>query len=271
MKTLLTILTAASLACPAAAQTLEALSLSADAAFLQALPQAVHPDLARAKDPSLQKPLQPKPLQPTKVAGAVVARVSLPAILDNNRHLLTRTFGARSLDLGIASDATFSSYALTFTEATTSRLAPLGKLNRLWNAGVNARIDENTVYNFKLLINLFSPMRGSTVKMTPVEGTRGPKNELKTGALIDAIRAHSVVLRVRGQELWLLYAADAKPDASGFADTRSFLFIKEDGLSSKIWPLAEARIPLDSSSSVALDGLTLTLTRTAADELIIRE
>ena len=97
------------------------------------------------------------------------------------------------------------------------------------------------------------------------------KNDIKTGALIDAIRARSFVFRVRGQEFWMLYAADARPDAAGFADTRSLLFVREDGLSSKAWPLAEASLPIDSSATVDLDGLKLHLTRTAVGELIIRE
>ncbi len=271
MKLIPAILATASLACPAAAQTLEALRFSADAALLQALPQAVHPILARAKGPILQKPLQPQPTPPAKNPRALVARVSLPAILDNSRHLLTRTFGPRALDLGIASDAAFSSYFVTFTDAKTTRLAPLGNLKRLRGSGVNVRVDETTVYNLKISINLFSPIHGSTLKMAPVMGTRGPKNDIKTGALIDAIRARSFVFRVRGQEFWMLYATDARPDAAGFADTRSLLFVREDGLSSKAWPLAEASLPMDSGATVDLDGIKLNLTRTAAGELIILE
>ena len=61
------------------------------------------------------------------------------------------------------------------------------------------------------------------------------------------------------------------PDGSGYADTRSFLFIKEDGLSSKAWPLAESALAPDVPAVVDLDGLRLNLTRTANGELIIRE
>lgn len=259
------------LASTVSAQSLEALRLSADAALLQALPQACNPSLQKPQEPVLQAPLEPKRMTRLEAPGAVVARASLPAIVENSRHVLTRTFGARPLDLGVATDAAFKSYFLTFSDPKTTTLAALGDLNRLRGEGVNARIDAATVYNFKVSINIFSPVRGSTLKMTPAQGTRGPQNDVKTGALLDAIRAKSVVFKVRGQELWLLYGADAKPDASGFENTRSLLFIKEDGLSSKAWPLAESKLPVDAAVAVDLGGLKLTLTRAASGELVIRE
>jgi len=259
-------------AAPAAAQSLEALRASADAALLQALPRATHPDLQTPREPVLQKALIPSPMRPAAKNGPVLARVSLPSISENAKHLLSRTFGARPLALGVASDAAFSSYFLSFTDAKgATTLAALGDLNRLRGAGVDVRVDGSTVYNFKVSINIFSPVRGSTLKMTPVQGTRGPQNDVKTGAVLDAIKAKSFVFKARGQELWLLYGRDAKPDASGYADTRSLLFVKEDGLSSKAWPLAESRLPPGVASAVDLGGLKLTLTRTAAGELLIRE
>lgn len=257
---------------PASAQSLEALRGSADAALSQALPLAVHPELLRRREPVLQKPLVLAPVRPAAKEGAVVARVTLASIVENSKHVLSRVFGARALDLGVASDAGFQSYYLSFTDANNSTtLAPLGDLNRLRGAGVDVRIDASTVYNFKVSVNVFSPVRGSTLKMTPVQGTRGPQNDVKTGSVLDAIKAKSVVFKARGQELWLLYGRDAKPDASGYADTRSFLFIKEDGLSSKAWPLAESALPAGASAGVNLGGIKLSLTRTASGELIIRE
>ncbi len=262
------------LACvPASAQSFEALRAAGDAALLQALPLAVHPDLRNpGREPVLQPPLVPLPMRPAARQGAVLARVALASIEENSKHVLTRVFGARSLDLGVASDAAFKSYYLSFTDAkNATTLAPLGDLNRLRGNGVDVRIDASTVYNFKVSVNVFSPVRGSTLKMTPVQGTRGPQNDVKTGSVLDAIKAKSVVFKARGQELWLFYGRDAKPDASGYAGTRSFLFIKEDGLSSKAWPLAEAALPADASAAVDLGGIKLNLTRTAAGELIIRE
>lgn len=271
MKIIQAILAAAVLASPAAAQSLEALRFSADSALLQALPQAIHPDLAQAHEPTIQKPLNPQPMHPSHTVGPVIGKVVLSSLMSANRHLTTKQFGARTLDLGIVSDAAFSNKYFTFTDAKATTLAPLGDINRLRGAGIDARIDASTVYNFKVIVNIFSPVRGSTFKMTPVQGTNGPTHDMKTGALLDATRAKSFVFKAKSVELWLSYDADVLPDGSGFAATRSFLFTKEDGLSSKAWPLAEAKLPLDTSASVDLDGIILNLTRTAAGELIIRE
>ncbi len=271
MKIILAIIALAVLSGPAAAQSFEAARFSADAALFQALSQAAHPDLEQPAEPTLQKPLNPRPLGSLEAPGAVIARAALPALLSQNRHVLTRVFGARSLDLGIASDAAFSQKFFTFTDPKATTLAPLGDMNRLRGPGIDARIDANTVYNFKVIVNIFSPVRGSTLKMTPVQGTRGPQHDMKTGALLDAIQAKSFVFKAAGVELWLSYDADVLPDGSGFADTRSFLFTKQDGLSSKAWPLAEAKLPLDTGVAVDLEGIKLNLTRTSAGELIIRQ
>ena len=262
---------AAFLASSAAAQSLEALRFSADAALLEALPRAAHPDLQQPQEPVLQTALDPKPMSPFEAPGAVVGKAVLSALMSANRHITPRLFGARTLDLGIASDAAFSNKFFTFTDANGTSLAALGDINRLRGAGIDARIDARTVYNFKVIVNIFSPVRGSTLKMTPVQGTTGPTHEMKTGALLDATRAKAFVFKTKGVELWLSYDADVLPDGSGFAGTHSFLFTKEDGLSSKAWPLAESKLPLDTSAAVDLGGLKLTLTRTSAGELIIRE
>ena len=271
MRITLAITAAIALASSAAAQSLEALRFSADAALLEALPRAVHPDLQQAQEPVIQAPLNPLPIHPSSAAGAIVGKAVLSALMSANRHFTTRQFGARTLDLGIASDAAFSNKYFTFTDATGTTLAPLGDINRLRGAGIDARIDAKTSYNFKVIVNIFSPVRGSTLKMTPVSGTAGPTHEMKTGALLDATRAKAFVFKAKGQELWLSYDADVLPDGSGFAGTHSFLFTKEDGLSSKAWPLAESKLPLDTNATVDLGGIPLTLTRTSTGELIIRE
>ncbi len=271
MKIILAITTTAFLASAAAAQSVEALRFSADAALIQALPQAVHPDLLQTQEPTLQQPLNPLPIHPSRTLGPIVGNVSLPTLLSANRHIATRQFGARTLDLGIVSDAAFSGKYFAFTDSKGTSLAPVGDMNRLRGPGIDARIDASTVYNFKVIINIFSPVRGSTLKMAPVQGASGPSHEMKTGALLDAIRAKAFVFKAKGVELWLSYDADVLPDGSGFANTHSFLFTKEDGLSSKAWPLAEAKLPLNTSAAVDLGGLILTLTRTSAGELLIRE
>ena len=268
---LIPMMLAAVLASPASAQSLEALRFAADAALISALPGAIHPDLQEPLEPVLQKELTPELMHPSRAAGPVVGTVTLAKLKSANRHITGRQFGARMLDLGIVSDAAFSNKYFTFTDAKGSALAPLGDLNRLRGEGINARIDAKTVYNFKVIVNIFSPVRGSTLKMTPVQGTAGPSHEMKTGALLDAIKAKSFVFKAKGQELLLSYDADVLPDGSGFAATNSFLFTKEDGLSSKAWPLNESKLPLDTPGVVDLGGIKLTLTRTSAGELIIRE
>lgn len=263
------VILAAVLASPASAQSLEGMRFAADSALIQALPGAIHPDLQEPLEPVLQKALTPVLIQPR--SAAVVGKVVLSALKSANRHITGRVFGSRNLDLGIVSDASFSNKYFTFTDAKGSSLAPLGDLNRLRGEGINARIDATTVYNFKVIVNIFSPVRGSTLKMTPTQGTTGPSHEMKTGALLDAIKAKSFVFKAKGQELLLSYDSDVLPDGSGFADTNSFLFTKEDGLSSKAWPLNESKLPLDTPGVVDLGGIKLTLTRTAAGQLIIQE
>lgn len=263
------VILAAVLASPASAQSLEAMRFAADSALISALPGAIHPDLQEPLEPVLQKELTPVLIQPR--SAAVVGKVVLSALKSANRHITARVFGSRNLDLGIVSDASFSNKYFTFTDAKGSSLAPLGDLNRLRGEGINARIDAKTVYNFKVVVNIFSPVRGSTLKMTPTQGTSGPSHEMKTGALLDAIKAKSFVFKAKGQELLLSYDSDVLPDGSGFAATRSFLFTKEDGLSSKAWPLAEAKLPVGSTVTVDLGGLKLALTRSASGDLTIRE
>lgn len=257
------------LAGSASAQSLEALRLSADAALVSALPDALNPDLQRPLEPVLQQPL--KPMHPSGAPGAVVGTAVLSKLKSANRRITARQFGARTLDLGIVSDASFATKFFAFSDAAATVLAPMGDLNRLRGEGIDARVDAKTVYNFKIIVNIFSPVRGSTLKMTPVQGTAGPAHDMKTGALLDAIKAKSFIFKAKGQELLLSYDADALPDGSGFAATNSFLFTKEDGLSSKAWPLNESKLPLDAPAVVDLGGIKLTLTRTSAGELVIHE
>ena len=259
------------LASPASAQSLEALRASAELGLIQAVPMAVHPSLQEPREPVLQAPLVPLPMRGNARSGAVVGKAILGSLHAQNRRVLNRQFGARPLDLGVGTDAGFKNYYFAFSDAKTTTLAAIGDVNRLRNEGVDARIDAKTVYNFKVSINIFSPVRGSTLKITPVQGTVGPKHEMKTGVLLDAIRAKSFVFKAKGNEYWLLYDNDVLPGGSGYAETRSFLFIREDGLSSKAWPLAESALGVDTAGTVDLNGVKLTLTRTSAGELIIRE
>lgn len=252
----------------AGAESLEALRAGAAAGFLEA-PRLVRPALEpRAQEPVLQPALKPLPFRPSGAPGAALARMNLAAQLDRNLHVTNYRFGARPLDLGVATDAGFKKFFFTFSDPAGTVLGPLGDLNRLRGDGVDIRIDAATVYNFKVSINIFSPVRGSTLHMTPTAGTSGPEQSSKTGALLDAIRARATTFTLGGQEYWIFYGRDALPEGGGFANTRSFLFVKMDGLSSKAWPLAEGALKPDAPAVVDLGGAKVRLTRTSAGELV---
>ena len=69
MKTLHAVLAAALLSSPASAQSPEALRFAADAALIQAFPEAINPDLQEPLEPVLQAPLQPMLLAPSRAPG----------------------------------------------------------------------------------------------------------------------------------------------------------------------------------------------------------
>ena len=258
-------------ALPARAGVSEAVKLGGAQAFRAAVAVPAPP---AAQEPVLQPALTPLPFSPRAPRGKQVGRVVLAEQLDKQRALLARQLGAKPWDIGAAGDAGFKNYYLTFTPAgqpAPVTLAPLGDLNRLRGEGVDARVDATTVYNFKVSINIFNPVRGSTLNIKPVKGTRGPGHDVKTGVMLDAVKARGSVFKASGKEYWLHYGTDVKDDGSGFADTRSFLFIHEDGMSSKAWPLAESALTPDAAAVVDLGGTKLRLTRTSGGELLIAE
>lgn len=266
------VLLSALLLLPAAAgaQSLESLRAGAAAAFLNA-PLLVRPALeapAADQEPVLQPALQPQPFRPSGAAGPVLARMNLASQLDRNLHVSNYRFGARPLDLGVATDAGFKKFFFAFSDPAGTVLGPIGDLNKLRGDGVDIRIDAATVYNFKVSINIFSPVRGSTLHMNPTAGTNGPEQSVKTGAVLDAVRARATLMTLGGQEYWIFYGRDALPEGGGFAATRSFLFVHMDGLSSKAWPLAEDALKPDAPAVVDLGGAKVSLTRTSAGELL---
>lgn len=268
MKNFLLAAVLAAVCVPAHAATGEALRASAELGFLRA-PLVVVP-AQTPREPILQPPLRPSPMRPDAAPGAEIGRVDLAAQLDRNFHLTSQVFGARPLDLGAATDAAFSKFYLTFSDAKGTALAPLGDLNNLRGAGVNIRIDAGTVYNFRVQVNIFNPARGSTLKMTPTAGTRGPSHDMKTGAVLDAARSRATLFSAGGQEFWVFYGRQVLPDGSGFAADRSFLFVHEAGLSSKAWPLAESALKPGAAAVVDLGGTRVALTRTPEGMLLIR-
>lgn len=207
------------------------------------------------------------PILKDKALGSELARIALASQLDRHRALLRLKFGERDWDVSIAGDAGFSRYYLTLRDGADLRLAPLGDLNRLRNEGVDISVAPGVVYNFKLSVNLFSPVRGSTMQIRPAQGTRGPSHAIKTGVLLDAVKDRAAVFTADGKEYWALYGSDVDPATGGWAATRSFLFVHMDGLSSKAWPMAEAALTPNQPYRAELKS-TVALTRTA-DALIV--
>jgi hypothetical protein len=225
--------------------------------------------LRDAQKTTLQPALQPRAAGPLK--GAVLARVNLASELDRNLHVTSETFGARKLDLGLATDAGFKSFYFTFSDADSTTLAAIGQPKQLIGDGVDARIDAKTVYNFRVSIDIFNPTRGSTLEMTPTNGTAGPSSSLNTGSLLDAVRARAAVFTAGGVEYWLFYGRDALPDGSGLARTRSLLFVHEDGTSTQAWPLAASALAPGATSSVNLGATTVALTLGADGTLVVSQ
>lgn len=266
MKTLL--LAALLIPAAASAQTLENAAAGAGSRFAEA-PASVRSALEPAGDgPVLQPALRPRVLL-REQSGATYATVDLASALDKNLHVTNYRFGARALDLGVATDAGFKSFFLSFSDRDSTVLGALGDLNRLRGDGVDVRIDPATVYNFKVSINIFSPVRGSTLHMNPAQGTAGPGHDLKTGDLLDAIRARAALMSVKGEEYWVFYGRDVQPGGGGFAPTRSFLFVHMNGLSSKAWPLAESALKPETTSVVDLGGVKVTARLTADRKLVL--
>lgn len=249
----------------------ETASAGAERAFASApleLRTALQPQAPR--EPFWQAPLKPSAFRAAGAPGALLASVDLSGQLDRNLRVANYKLGARPLDLGVATDAGFKDFYLTFSDRAGTVLGPLGDLNRLRGDGVDLRIDAATVYNFRLSINIFSPVRGSTLVMTPAAGTSGNEQDVKTGPLLDAVRARAALMTLGGREYWIFYGRDVLPGGGGFADTRSFLFVRMDGLSSKAWPLAESALRADVPGVVDLGGARAAVTRTSAGRLEVR-
>lgn len=256
-----------------------ALAVSLESAWLEAQRLLLDRPAVQTEAPKLEEPLfkepilqDPKPsrILPFETPGNLVGKVSLPAQLDKHRDLLTRQLGPLGRLISAAGDAGFKSYFLSFAWADRLVFAPLGDLNRLRGDGINVRVDPQTAYNFKVSINIFSPVRGSTLKMTAIEGTKGPNHEVKTGVILDATKARSYVFKAKGTEYWLLHGTDVDPATNQPAKTRSLLFVNEAGLSSKAWPLAESDLPAGVNVAVTLKD-RLILRREADGTLTVHE
>lgn len=219
-------------------------------------------------EPILQDPAA-SALDPLQTPGAQLGSIKLSELLDRHRDMLVRQLGAWTWALGPAGDPGFKNFYLTFLKPDLLTIAPLGDLNRLRGDGINITIAPSTTYNFKVVINIFNPVRGSTLKITPVSGTAGPKHEMKTGVVLDAIKAKSFVFKANGKEYWLLMGTDIDPATNAYAKTKSFLFINEAGMDTKAWPLAEASLEPGKPVNVDLNGTQLVLVKSPEGELSI--
>ncbi|MDE2292787.1 MAG: hypothetical protein KGL53_11955, partial [Elusimicrobia bacterium] len=148
-----------------------------------------------------------------------------------------------------------------FRQGGRTVLSRINNLNDLRNSGVVADLAPGVAYRFRVSINIFNPVRGSTLHITPEPGTSGQSYSMSTGDLLDAVKANSYVFDAGGEEYWLLYGTDVDPNTDQLASTRSFLFIHENGLSSRAWPVAETSLPVDAPRSVTLDQTSIVAKR----------
>lgn len=279
MKLLAALLSATLVPAAMAAPGAESLKASGEAAFL-AVPKFAPPKLRRApqelppelkfdepivNDPNLH------PQDPAGALGATVGRFALAGQLDRHRDVLKKQLGGSNWDIGVAGDAAYKTWFLTFRQNQKLIIAPLGDLNRLRGDGIDVTIEPGLVYNFHVSINIFNPVRGSTLEITPTQGTQGPGyDDIKTGVILDSIKAHSYVFKADGVEYWTLYGTDVDPATNKLADTRSFAFIHLNGMNSKVWPVGEGSLPLNASTAATFGDNKYVLTRTAA-ELVIQK
>lgn len=236
----------------------------------------VSPEPVDPTDPPLdpERPIEPVLRRPRleafpQAAGPLLGVMPLPERLDSHRDLLPLRLGANDWDVSIAADSKFDVQYLTFRRGETLVLHRIKDLNELRGDGVVVRIDERTAYRFKVSINIFSPVRGSTLNITPEAGTQGPKHALKTGAVLDAVKREAFVFKAEGKEYWTLFGTDVDPATDRLAQTRSLLIINEAGMSSKAWPIAEAALPVGAPTAVSLENTKLVMTRGADGRLSI--
>ncbi len=229
-------------------------------------PPAPPLDPERPIEPVLRRPrLEAFP----QAAGPLLGVMPLPERLDSHRDLLPLRLGANDWDVSIAADSKFDVQYLTFRRGEILVLHRIKDLNELRGDGVVVRIDDRTAYRFKVSINIFSPVRGSTLNITPEAGTQGPKHALKTGAVLDAVKREAFVFKAEGKEYWALFGTDVDPATDRPAQTRSLLIINEAGMSSKAWPIAETALPEGTPTAVSLENTKLVMTRGADGRLSI--
>jgi hypothetical protein len=222
----------------------------------------------KQREPLLQKP-SIENMHPAASPGRLLGAFRLAERLDSHRALFRLELGAKEWELSMASDSAFKVQYLTLRHGGATHLRRIESLSDLRGKGVNVRIDDKTVYNFKVSVNIFSPARGSTLKINPISGTSGRSHKIKTGKVLDAVERESFVFRASGKDIWLLYGTSVDSQTNEFTDSRSLLFVHENGLSSKAWPVAEARLVVGQPLTVGLGKTKIVLLKTLAGDLRI--
>ncbi len=191
--------------------------------------------------------------------GAPLGSFNLSARLDSHRDLMTLQLGGTVWNVSSAADPKFEVLYLTFQNKDRVLTRRIKDLNSLRGEGVVVDVEPGVSYRFKVSVNIFSPVRGSTLQVTPVNGTQGPGHKMKTGAVLDAVKRESFVFKAGDKEFWVLFGTDMDPQADRFANTRSLLFIHEDGLSSKAWPVPESALTDEKPLGIALGETRISL------------
>lgn len=203
--------------------------------------------------------------------GRLLGSFKLADRLDSHRDLFHLQLGAQDYDVSIAADAKMEVQYLSFLRAGALQLRRINNLSDLRGSGIVLTLDDGSTHRYKLSVNIFNPVRGSTLNITPEGGTRGPSHKIKTGQLLDRTKEESFVFNAGGKELWLQYGTDVDPATNQLATTRSFLFTHENGLSTKAWPVAESQLEPGRPAAVTLGDTRLVLLRTPEGELRIHE
>ncbi|MEK9144906.1 MAG: hypothetical protein AAB339_04785 [Elusimicrobiota bacterium] len=191
--------------------------------------------------------------------GAPLGSFTLSERLDSHRDLMTLQLGGTVWNVSAAADPKFEVLYLTFQNKDRLIARRIEDLNSLRGEGVVVEVEPGVSYRFKVSVNIFSPVRGSTLQVTPAGATQGPSHKMKTGAVLDAVKRESFVFKAEDKEFWVLFGTDMDPQTNGFAKTRSLLFINEAGLSSKAWPVPESSLAEDKPLGIALGDTRITL------------
>ncbi|MBI2069712.1 MAG: hypothetical protein HYT79_03845 [Elusimicrobia bacterium] len=209
---------------------------------------------------------------PERPQGEPVGRTELAPLLDKLLVLLNLELGAHPWFTGAAVNPGGDQFFLTFMPPSKDGVVvePLD-VNRLRGNGQVVTLDEATLYRIKLQVNIFNPVRGSTIHLTPEKPTQGSSHRLGTGQLLDLIKNNSYVFRAKGKEFWFLYGTDIDAQNRRFAETKSLGFFAERGMNSKMWTLPEAQLPSEQAVDVALGDTVIRLFKTQEGELLIFE